>query len=140
LLPGATQVTISATTGQGLAVLEAALATTVRRGTSSEASPVLISARQCAAVERALQQIQEDQAARAPAYPLDHLIATLSSARHAGPRRTPCRRRSHRGRCRRVGHPGDLQPLLHRQVVAPPAKCVRYLVVANRVSSSGVGP
>src|SRR5690606_25389157 len=57
LLPDATQVTISATTGEGLSDLEAALATALRGGVSSEARPALISARQRAAVERALQHI-----------------------------------------------------------------------------------
>ncbi len=83
LLPGATQVTISATTGEGLADLESALATTLRGGTSSEARPALISARQRAAVDRALQHIRDAQEARVAGYPQDLLATPVRAALHA---------------------------------------------------------
>jgi tRNA modification GTPase len=83
LLPDATPVTISATSGEGLTDLELAVATTLRGGVSSEARPALISARQRAAVERALQHIRDARDARAAGYPQDLLATPVRAALHA---------------------------------------------------------
>ena len=83
LLPGAPVVSVSATTGEGLAELEGVLADLLRNGSSSEARPSLISARQRAAVERALRHIHDAREARAADIPQDLLATPVRAALHA---------------------------------------------------------
>lgn len=83
LLPEAPVIAVSATTGAGLTGLEAALAELLRGGGSSEARPALISARQRAAVERALRHIHDAQEARAADVPQDLLATPVRAALHA---------------------------------------------------------
>ncbi len=83
LLPDAPIVAVSATTGAGLGDLETALAGTLQGGASGEARPALISARQRAAVERALQHIRDAQTARADGVPQDLLATPVRAALHA---------------------------------------------------------
>jgi tRNA modification GTPase len=83
LLPDVPVVPVSATTGAGLADLESALATALRGGVSGEARPALISARQRAAVDRALAHIHDAQAARAAGVPQDLLATSVRAALHA---------------------------------------------------------
>ncbi len=83
LLDEAPVVSVSATTGEGLGNLEAVLANTLRGGVSSEARPSLISARQRAAVDRALRHIRDAQEARATGFPQDLLATSVRAALHA---------------------------------------------------------
>ncbi len=83
LLPEAPVVAVSATDGSGLTELESALADVLRGGTSSEARPALISARQRAAVDRALRHIHDAQEARAAGIPQDLLATSVRAALHA---------------------------------------------------------
>jgi tRNA modification GTPase len=83
LLPDAPVVAVSATTGEGLTDLEATLATALGGGASSEARPALISARQRAAVERALSHIRDAREARANGIPQDLLATPVRAALHA---------------------------------------------------------
>lgn len=83
LLPDAPVVAVSATTGEGLPELEAALADLLRGGASGEARPALISARQRGAVERALRHIHDAQAARLAGVPQDLLATPVRAALHA---------------------------------------------------------
>jgi tRNA modification GTPase len=82
LLIGAPVVSVSATTGEGLEDLEHALAD-VLRGTSGSARPALITARQHAAVDRALAHIHDAQQARAAGVPQDLLATSVRAALHA---------------------------------------------------------
>ena len=83
LLPEATIAPVSATTGEGLSGLERAIVEALQGGTSSEARPALISARQRAAVERALQHVRDAQEARAAGFPQDLLATPVRAALHA---------------------------------------------------------
>jgi tRNA modification GTPase len=83
LLPEAPVVAVSAIDGAGLAELESALADALRGGVSSEARPALISARQRAAVDRALRHIHDAQEARAAGIPQDLLATSVRAALHA---------------------------------------------------------
>lgn len=83
LLPDATIAAVSATTGAGLADLEGAIVRALQGGTSSEARPALISGRQRAAVERALQHIRDAQDARSAGFPQDLLATPVRAALHA---------------------------------------------------------
>lgn len=83
LLPEAPVVAVSATTGEGLVDLEATLGQLLRGGASGEARPALISARQRAAVERALRHIRDAQEARAADVPQDLLATPVRAALHA---------------------------------------------------------
>ena len=73
---------VSATTGEGLDALEHALAGALR-GTSGAARPAMITARQHAAVERALTHIHDAQQARAAGVPQDLLATSVRAALHA---------------------------------------------------------
>jgi tRNA modification GTPase len=83
LLPEVPVVPVSAATGEGLADLESSLARTLRGGTSGEARPALISARQRAAVDRALAHIHDAQEARVAGIPQDLLATSVRAALHA---------------------------------------------------------
>jgi tRNA modification GTPase len=83
LLPEATVSPVSATTGVGLGELEGAIVQTLQGGASGEARPALISARQRAAVDRALRHIQDAQEARASGFPQDLLATPVRAALHA---------------------------------------------------------
>jgi tRNA modification GTPase len=83
LLPDAPVVEVSATTGQGLQALEAALGAALGGGASSEARPALISLRQRAAIDRALAHIRDAQEARAAGIPQDLLATSVRAALHA---------------------------------------------------------
>lgn len=82
-LPQAELVAVSATTGDGLSDLESALAGILRGGLPSDARPSLISARQRAAVDRALAHIHDAQEARVSGYPQDLLATPVRAALHA---------------------------------------------------------
>ena len=83
MLPEASVVELSATDGTGLDALEKALLEALRGGASDETRPALISARQQAAVERALRHIQDATGARAAGVPQDLLATSVRSALHA---------------------------------------------------------
>ena len=83
VLPESPVVAVSATTGEGLGNLEAALADALRGGASGEARPSLISSRQRAAVDRALRHIHDAQEARAAGFPQDLLATSVRAALHA---------------------------------------------------------
>src|SRR5690606_6709185 len=80
MLPDATAVHISATTGTGLEALEAALVDVLGAAT---AQPSLITARQRAAVDRALAHIHDAQEAHAAGIPQDLLATSVRAALHA---------------------------------------------------------
>jgi tRNA modification GTPase len=80
LLPDATTVQLSATTGAGLQALEDALVA-VLGGTAAQ--PALITARQRAAVDRALAHIGDAETARASGVPQDLLATSVRAALHA---------------------------------------------------------
>ncbi|MGI8483189.1 MAG: tRNA uridine-5-carboxymethylaminomethyl(34) synthesis GTPase MnmE [Thermomicrobiales bacterium] len=75
-------VDVSATTGEGLGALEQTLAGMLR-GASGAARPAMITARQHAAVERALMHIHDAQQARAADVPQDLLATSVRAALHA---------------------------------------------------------
>jgi tRNA modification GTPase len=83
LLPDVPVVPISATSGDGLAELEAAMVTALSGSTPGEVRPSLITARQHAAVERALRHIEDAQTARAAGIPQDLLATSVRAALHA---------------------------------------------------------
>ncbi|MDQ3442024.1 MAG: tRNA uridine-5-carboxymethylaminomethyl(34) synthesis GTPase MnmE [Chloroflexota bacterium] len=83
LLPEAPVIAVSASTGEGLPDLEAALSELLRGGASGEARPSLVSARQQAAVERALRHIHDAQEARLLDVPQDLLATAVRAALHA---------------------------------------------------------
>jgi tRNA modification GTPase len=83
VLPGCSTVAISAQTGEGIAELETALAAMLGSGGARRAQPALISARQHAALDRALLHIREAIAARAAGFPLDLLAIDIRAALHA---------------------------------------------------------
>ena len=83
LLPDAPTVKISATTGEGLAGFEQALVTALSGATPGEIRPSLITARQHAAVERALRHIEDAQQARIAGIPQDLLATPVRAALHA---------------------------------------------------------
>jgi tRNA modification GTPase len=63
--------------------LERALADQLGAGAASHAQPALISARQHAALDRALLHLREAIAARAAGFPLDLLATDVRAALHA---------------------------------------------------------
>lgn len=73
---------VSATTGEGLGALERTLAEMLR-GSSGSARPAMITARQHAAVERALAHIHDAQQARVAGVPQDLLATSVRAALHA---------------------------------------------------------
>jgi tRNA modification GTPase len=81
LLPGCPAVPVSCLTGDGIDAVEDALATLL--GGAGDARPSLITARQHAALDRALEHIQAAAAARATGYPLDLLATDVRAALHA---------------------------------------------------------
>jgi len=83
LLTGYPVIEISAVDGTGLADLETALVTALAGGAPGEARPALISARQRAAVDRALRHIRDAQGARAAGIPQDLLATSVRAALHA---------------------------------------------------------
>lgn len=83
VLAGYPVIAVSATDGTGLAELESALVTALQGGTSAEARPALISARQRSAVDRALRHIRDAQEARAAGIPQDLLATSVRAALHA---------------------------------------------------------
>jgi tRNA modification GTPase len=76
-------VPISATTGEGLPELEAAITAALSGSLPGEVQPALITARQQAAVERALRHIEDAQNARAAGIPQDLLATSVRAALHA---------------------------------------------------------
>jgi tRNA modification GTPase len=83
LLPDVPAVKISATTGEGLTELEQAMIAALSGSTPGEIRPSLITARQHAAVERALRHIEDAQQARAAGIPQDLLATSVRAALHA---------------------------------------------------------
>jgi tRNA modification GTPase len=83
LLPDAIVAAVSATTGAGLSELEGAIVQSLQGGATGEARPALISARQRAAVDRALGHIHDAQEARASGFPQDLLATPVRAALHA---------------------------------------------------------
>jgi tRNA modification GTPase len=83
LLPGCRMVPVSAQTGEGLDQLEGALATLIGVVGAGQVSPALITARQQAALDRALMHLQEATAARAAGFPLDLLATDVRAAAYA---------------------------------------------------------
>lgn len=80
LIPGAPVIPLSARTGEGLDELEDALSGLVGAGA---ASPAMITTRQQAALDRALEHLREAAGARAAGYPLDLLATDVRAAAYA---------------------------------------------------------
>ncbi len=81
-LPGCDVVSVSATTGLGLADLEAAIVASLGAA-GGGAQPSLLTARQRAELERAAGHLAEAQVARLAGYPLDLLAIDVRAALHA---------------------------------------------------------
>jgi tRNA modification GTPase len=81
LLPGCQVVPVSCLTGDGIDAVEDAL--TALLGGAGDAQPSLITARQRAALDRALEHMQAAAATRATGYPLDLLATDVRAALHA---------------------------------------------------------
>jgi tRNA modification GTPase len=79
-LPDAPAVHLSATTGEGLEALEEALVSALG---GSAAQPALITARQRAAIDRALSHIRDAREAHASGIPQDLLATSVRAALHA---------------------------------------------------------
>lgn len=82
LLPGCPVVALSSVTGDGLGDLESALVTLLR-GDAGQSAPALLSARQRAALDRALLHLREADAARRAGYPMDLLAVDVRAALRA---------------------------------------------------------
>ena len=82
LLPGSPVVAISTVTGDGLVDLETALVHLLR-GDAGESAPALLSARQQAALDRALLHLREADAAHRAGYPIDLLAVDVRAALRA---------------------------------------------------------
>ncbi|MGH2534309.1 MAG: tRNA uridine-5-carboxymethylaminomethyl(34) synthesis GTPase MnmE [Thermomicrobiales bacterium] len=82
-LPGSPVVEISASTGHGIDRLEAELAALLTGEAAGAIRPALITARQHAALDRALTHIRHAADARRAAYPLDLLAPDVRAALHA---------------------------------------------------------
>ncbi len=80
LLPGCPVVSISCLTGTGIPDLEDALARVLASEATAQARPALITARQHAALDRALTHLRAAIAARAAGYPLDLLATDVRAA------------------------------------------------------------
>jgi tRNA modification GTPase len=80
LLPGCPVVSISCLTGAGIRDLEDALAHVLGAEATAQARPALITARQHAALDRALTHLRAAIAARAAGYPLDLLATDVRAA------------------------------------------------------------
>jgi tRNA modification GTPase len=83
LLPNAPVATISTVTGAGISALERTLAALLRDDAGSHARPSLITARQRAALDRALIHLQATIEARAHGFPIDLLATDVRAALHA---------------------------------------------------------
>jgi tRNA modification GTPase len=83
LLPGVPTVEISSVTGAGILALEAALAAVLRGESAGNARPALITARQAAALDRALEHIRAARAAYESGTPIDLLAVDVRAALHA---------------------------------------------------------
>jgi tRNA modification GTPase len=83
MLPGATVVEISSLTGAGIEDLEHALVGVLRGEAAGQAQPAVITARQRAALERALGHVRGAAAARREGYPLDLLATDVRAASRA---------------------------------------------------------
>lgn len=83
LLPACPVVEVSATTGQGIDRLEDELSTLLTGEATGEFRPALITARQHAALDRALTHIRHAAEARRAAFPLDLLAPDVRAALHA---------------------------------------------------------
>jgi len=88
LLPGVPVVEVSSVTGAGIPALEAALANLLRGGggggdVAGPVRPSLITARQAAALDRALAHIRAAAAAHADGIPIDLLAVDVRAALHA---------------------------------------------------------
>src|SRR5918995_3821627 len=83
LLPDAPAVPVSATTGDGLTALEERLAGALRATAGGAAQPALVTARQSAAVERALAHLRDAQTAPSAGVPQDLLATSVRAALHA---------------------------------------------------------
>ena len=82
-LPDAAVVRVSSETGEGIAVLEAALARVIGGEATRNAAPALVTTRQRAALERALAHIRQAIEARAIGTPLDLLAIDVRAALRA---------------------------------------------------------
>jgi tRNA modification GTPase len=83
LLPGARTVDLSSMTGDGLADLERALVDVLSGDSARNAAPALVTARQRAALERALAHLREAVAAHTSGVPLDLLAIDVRAAMRA---------------------------------------------------------
>lgn len=83
LLPGAPVVAISSQTGEGMAVLEEALAKCLLDEAVGGVRPALITARQQAALSRALGLIEAAATTRAAGFPLDLMASDVRAALRA---------------------------------------------------------
>jgi tRNA modification GTPase len=82
-VPGALMVRISSRTGEGIGELEAALSRVITGEATRNAAPSLVTARQRAAIERALAHIRQAIEARAFGTPLDLLAIDVRAALRA---------------------------------------------------------
>jgi tRNA modification GTPase len=82
-LPDVPVVPLSAATGEGLGALEHALAAALRDNAGGAAHPAMISARQRAALDRALAHIHDAQEAWSLGVPQDLLATSVRAALHA---------------------------------------------------------
>jgi len=80
LLPDSPVVEISSVTGTGIAALEDALARLLRGEAMGQARPAVITARQRAALERALGHVRAAHTARRDGYPIDLLATDVRAA------------------------------------------------------------
>jgi tRNA modification GTPase len=81
-LPNCSVVELSTVTGQGLDALERALLDALRGEAAAQSRPALLSARQRAALDRALLHLREAHAAHASGYPIDLLAVDVRAALH----------------------------------------------------------
>lgn len=83
LLPGVPAIELSSLTGAGIPELEDALVTLLTGETAGQARPTLITARQTAALDRALAHVRTAIEARAEGIPIDLLAIDVRAALHA---------------------------------------------------------
>jgi tRNA modification GTPase len=80
MLPGAAATEVSSKTGAGLEALEDAIAAALGSQAAAGVQPSLITARQRAALERALAHLREARETRAAGYPLDLMATDVRAA------------------------------------------------------------
>jgi tRNA modification GTPase len=80
ILPNSPAVEVSSLTGAGIEALESALADLLRDEAIGQARPAVITARQRAALDRALEHVRVAAAARREGYPLDLLATDVRAA------------------------------------------------------------